>query len=131
MTLLELAERCERAEGPDRNLDAVIHKAVTTFDARRAGPGWPDENAPVVPAFPGWRPLPDYTASIDAALTLVPDEHAVDLTWWPGGDRARVLPIYQDGDRWLHRGCDPHYCANAATAELALCAAALRARAAQ
>lgn len=70
--LLKLAERAEQASGPDRELDALIHEAVTTFPPRRAGVGWPDENALVVPAFPGWELLPAYTASADAALSLLP-----------------------------------------------------------
>lgn len=79
--LLALAERVEKAAGPDRELEVVIHEAVTTFPARRAGVGWPDENALVVPAFPGWVLLPAYTASLDAAMSLLPEGWGGNVNW--------------------------------------------------
>jgi hypothetical protein len=51
--LIELAERCEAATGPDREIDTLIGYAVDL----------PTEDAQ----------LPRYTASLDAALTLVPE----------------------------------------------------------
>src|SRR5688500_8077881 len=48
--LLELAECCERATGPDSELDAAIHHAV-----------------------PMGVFVSDFTASLDAAMTLVPE----------------------------------------------------------
>ncbi len=49
--LLKLAERCEQAEGPDRDVDLSIMRWVKNI-------GGPSENAA------------RYTASLDAALTL-------------------------------------------------------------
>lgn len=46
--LLKLAERCEKATGPDRDLDATIERVLRNYST----------------------PLPLYTASIDAAMTL-------------------------------------------------------------
>ena len=50
--LLALAERVEAATGPDRELDAGVHEASTSFPPRIGGVGWP-EGALVVPTFPG------------------------------------------------------------------------------
>ncbi len=111
--LLALAEKVEAATGPSFLIEQEIADAVGHNPRAR---------------------LPKYTASLDAAMTLVPERHAVDVTmWgphWGGQHRARLLPLIQEGDRLFHRGSDPHYCVNAATPALALTAAALRARAA-
>lgn len=130
--LLALADRCEAAIGGDRELDVAISTAVTTFEPRRAGPGWPDENALVVPAFPGWEPLPAYTASLDAAMTLVLED-AHRLRFWrigndgEGGDpsafKAEILAVTNLTSTTSK--------AIGATPALALCAAALKSLAAQ
>ena len=124
--LEELVERIEKATGPDRWVDADIHEAVTTFNCRRAGPGWPDEDEYVVPAFPGWKPLPAYTASIDAALTLVPEE----AYWRLGHDGDGADPSDYRADVILPKlgGKDARGRSVASTAALALASAALRAR---
>ena len=99
--MLALADRCEKASGPDRDLERLIWSAVGS---------------------PAIRPIPVYTASLDAAMSLVPD----------GWDCA----IYTS-DGVAHAGCSPSDPdvrtadtddAMSATAALALCAAALRAR---
>jgi len=87
VTLLELAERCEAATGPSYALDLEIAAAIY----------------PVRP-----RVLQIFTASIDAALMLVPDLDG----WVVMGNGAKV-------GRWVSPGATP---------ALALCAAALRAR---
>jgi len=130
--LSDLIARVEAATGPDRELDDAIADAIFTGRHRCCIKGLSDESGGM------WMfTYPDgsigsslrFTGSTDAALTLVPDGYAVDMTigrYWP--NRARVLHVYQDGDRWFHRGSDPAICANAATPALALCAAALKAR---
>lgn len=92
--LLALAERVEAATGPDRELDALI--AIEMFDggadhlddprdvtrarsviiSHGARPG----NFEVV-GFSGvsLQTAADYTASLDAAMTLVPDQHIAGL----------------------------------------------------
>jgi len=120
----ELADRVERAEGPSRELDAEIALAV----------GW----TTAVPAlshpdnhwwYPPGRHLdqdarqacPQFTASLDAALTLVPERwHATIHARpdWPGVE-LHEFPLPCRKIPFLH----------AATPALALCAAALRARA--
>lgn len=115
-TLLSLAERCEKAEGRDRELDRAIWRAAVN----RSGFVCPDERDGH-PNVPSWIKL--YTASIDAALSLVPEGH-----------RTRIA-INEDGEgaAWVYnRLSDPptdfaDYCA---TPALAVCAAVLRAHAA-
>lgn len=95
--LTELAARCEAATGPDRELDALIESAIPRFGLYR------------------------YTASIDAAMTLVPEG-------WTWG-------VFDDGTAWVwpdeRRDLLTGKQAKAATPALALCAATLRARAQQ
>ena len=71
--LMDLADRCEKAQGADRELDGAIASAL----------GWTEVHGSVLaPRFQGGRPLgvmdwwdhvPAYTVSIDAALSLVPE----------------------------------------------------------
>ena len=48
MTLLELAERCEAAEGPSRELDTLIWAAVGSTKGGDAAKAWRD-NQPLGP----------------------------------------------------------------------------------
>jgi hypothetical protein len=64
-TLLELAARCEAATGPDRELDALIYRALAGFPTdhwyRYGETHLADDRVPAV------------TASLDAAMTLIPE----------------------------------------------------------
>lgn len=62
--LLELAERCEKATGPDRDLDALI--AVAAGGADSVIGEWSYR-------YGCARELPWYTSSLDTAMRLVPD----------------------------------------------------------
>lgn len=126
-TLLELAERCEKATGPDRGLDEEIaialgHKTGTaianytmemilTIEWKKPHP------------YAGMKePCPRWTESLDAALTLVPDGFK-----WKLGYSRHVPCVVELVDYRTHKGtyiseCDYGHA-------LALCAAALRARA--
>lgn len=126
-----LADRCEQATGPDRELDAAIYIAAVF-------PYWrlqvdcepfPEEvQAGRIqdPESFGWRESPRYTTSLDAAMMLVPDG------WdWNCGFSNHVphqagvwRPIGQR-DKGYFEGHSDHFRA------LALCAASLRARTAQ
>lgn len=102
--LIELAERCEKASGPDREIDIDIQQVIggaipTGFQMQ----------------YEGVR-LPGYTASLDAAMMLVPEGMAIELAW-----NAARLADARVG--WKRPGI-------AKSPALALCAAALRARAA-
>jgi hypothetical protein len=122
ITLLALAERCEHAAGPDRELDAEISVAVgrhETHVERRS-----DGTTKLLP----WRgdgtgsyniDCRRYTASLDAAVTLAPD----GWRWWINSSPfARCWLVAND------RIVDKAQSEKCATPALALCAAALRAR---
>jgi hypothetical protein len=106
--LLELADRVEAATGPDRKLDALIGAAV-----RKRAPRY--RNDP--PSNPK-----HFTASLDAAMTLLSDGSEYDLTNLYGVARAHVDMANEYGG---HHGSN-----ECGSMPLAVCAAALRARAA-
>jgi hypothetical protein len=134
-----LADRVEAASGPDRELDALIAIQVAwRWEGWAEGDIAVEESARkfgveyVVDRVANshksiWKLLPRYTASLDAAMTLVPE----------GWDWA----LYTGADGRCEAGCapadtDPEGCRTAdsdqslaATPALALTAAALRARA--
>ena len=100
----DLIRKLEAATGPDRSLDEAIF---------------------VIAKYEPSEKLPAYTASIDAALTLVPegwlryvadDENGVHACVW-----QKRMP-WQGGK--IQAGC-----LKAATPAIALCIAALKARA--
>jgi len=139
---LELAERCETAPGPDRELDLAIINGITS----KPGWFWHDKIAGIISrddygANALGNPLcslEDYTSSIDAAITLVPEGYAIDgFMIWPGhpstltvlGTMRREFGLDRTIE-WTHTGGDGKWKTQAATPALALCAAALRARAA-
>lgn len=123
--LLDLAERCERATGPDRELDYEIAAAVNLWLAEQAYSRVPGDNGwysetPFIKGANKVAPSSDYTASIDAAMTLVPE----GLHWvLKSSDPKAVARIggWKTGNYRIIG-------ADAATRTLALCAAALRAR---
>lgn len=124
--LRELAERCEKASGPDRALMCAAYKAA-----------YPEVSSGAWDAIDTWDAgydrfcaMLDTGAHLDAAMSLVPEGHLwfamnagglaatkPDLTC----ASALVTPFENVSD------VDP---VEAATPALALCAAALRARAA-
>jgi hypothetical protein len=117
MTLLELAERCEKATRPDWSLDCDIARARGYYV-----PSPPTGGGLAVPT----GSVPRYTASLDAAMNLVPEGSTVGLSFGPAKNSAFVVPPGADllGPDRLNSD------AKAATPVLALCAAALKARAA-
>jgi hypothetical protein len=142
--LLELAERCEAAEGADRELDIAIALGLpsATYGDKagrfyNAGPyydgaddriGFEAEDGSTV--VPGGAPdmlVRPYTASLDAAMTLVPEGHK-----WVVQQNDSDKPGRQHFAE-LRRGhmtsYDKAFPVWATTPALALCAAALRARA--
>lgn len=70
MTRDELIAALEKATGPDRELDAAIALALGwTKHVRVWGYAWTRADG----SDATWNGLPAYTASIDAAVSLVPD----------------------------------------------------------
>lgn len=108
----DLIARLEAATGPDRELDCLIDVAVGHPIHNPHGPAevanWPQRASGLT--------VPAYTASIDAAMTLVPDGSGVMLFWF--GDDERTGEAQVANKR-----------AKAAAPALALCIAALKVRA--
>ena len=99
----DLIERLEKATGPGRSLNLAIAEAVK---------GPPPEG------FKVWPICENYTASLDAALTLVPESR-----WLVGAGAPYTSP-------WANVRCgeDDTIHVYAATPAIALCIAALKAR---
>jgi hypothetical protein len=134
--LIALAERCESAKGPDRELDELIRaalfcaqKVVAVRESRYNG-AW----CVWVEGYKGverlWEPLGlspaqrtgAFTASLDAATALVPEGAGWNVGMDDKGLGLLGSANVESADGWpLGQG---------ATAALSLCAAALRARAA-
>lgn len=128
MTLTELAERCEQATGPDRELDEQCALAIgftlvvprpderLQGIRRWVGPegernGWVHNRDSL--DFP-----PAYTASLDAAMMLVPEGwHIEEMHEGCGAAPKRVGLMCWE---FINRG-------KGSTLALALCAAALKA----
>jgi hypothetical protein len=134
-TLIALAERCEAATGPDWKLDGLIADELSDWE--NLGGHWEQHKVSGERRRTSYPPAPLYTASIDAAMTLVPEGWAVgSLEWWPMRSRGAGITLLETGSiggaDW--HGYDALFHADAraraATPALALCAAALRARAA-
>ena len=111
--LIELAERVERAPGPDRELDCLIAQHLGYQKLARGVTA-----AEIAHLYPG----PFYTASLDAALKLATGTVLLHLS----DIGADGLPLCRLGDPSTGR----EWTGIAATLPLAITAAALRARAA-
>lgn len=124
-TLLELAERCEKATGPAFVLDEAIRAALVgaTIEAQQHRPGNAYHRDGQWVSI--W-PIPSYTASLDAAMMLVPSWWATSITRTADGRTGHVNLYKFEGDAVRPAATVR---ASAATPALALCAAALRARA--
>ena len=131
--LLALAARCEAGTGPDRALDAAIVVALTPecigierppLDGLIDSPNaeWLLQWSPPRPWSRSWRPVPAYTASLDAAASLVP----AGFDWSIRVDgRCRAEVDREDEAMQSLNTSSAH------TPARALTAAALRARAAE
>jgi hypothetical protein len=137
--LLALAERCEQATGPDRELDALVYIATSFPTWRLQTDCEPFPDAVEVGRIQGgdsfsWRESPAFTASLDAAMTLVP-EGAI----WEVGHKFHYPRPPQSPDRANYAfvnvgkpGAVKSFGGKSvASPAVALCAAALRARASQ
>jgi len=149
--LVALAARAEAATGADRELDAEIAYAICW-----RWEGWEEGDLRIeeraldqrVSAVLNrhnsiWQNLPRYTASIDAAMTLIPADWAISsLSAWPASpedadnarpDAASVNLVQSSLKRmgrqriWDHGSDDRKASGNAADAPRAITAAALRA----
>lgn len=137
MNLLKLAERVEAAEGPDRELDCLIWAVANGHEIEWQGNclvavgegviGWVDpgenqRNFSCIRAGQGAGGVKAYTASLDAAMQLVPEGwHSSIFTTEGAVLRGSASVRDRDGG--------PSFTSGAATPALALTAAALRAKA--
>jgi len=109
MTVDELIERLEKAEGPSRELDEAIAKAVL----------------PVSKYYAAGVRIPAYTSSIDEALTLVPK----GMPWMVR--RSQPWDAHHPYCAAYVQRAENHECAaTAAAPAISICIAALRARSA-
>lgn len=123
--LMELAGRVEAASGPDRRLDAAICR-WRDLPVCREPDCLPDVLVRILDHVDGGGDdpeVPAYTASLDAAMTLVPEG------MWAEGSLGSHVD--QRASLEIHAPCtyDPIGRATAASPALALTSAALRARA--
>lgn len=104
----ELIARLEAATGPTYALDRDIRNAVHPSEALALGRDFPP---------------PAYTASVDTALTLVPEGHGIETQryWLADGVRWRVLLCWGLFGENAEAKDVPTY-------PLALCIASLKAR---
>lgn len=119
--LNELAAACERASGPDRDIDSLIKEAIG--DSWDYSADWgPRENC---------RPVGKaYTALLDAALAIVPHGYHWQIGNGVEADGPFAAEYIDQPYAWCSREPTGEL-VSAATPALALCAAALRARAHQ
>jgi len=137
--LIALAERVEKLEGGDREVDAMI-----AWTLHWRWDGWDEddlkiEDRPLEYVIERikrghnsiWINIPRYTASLDAAMTLVPKGHVFTVSdWWMEGDgRAAHFADCGDGGKLRDADDTEIHQAWAKSNPLALTAAALRARA--
>lgn len=145
--LLKLAERCEEATEADRELNALIWCALrgVKYRGHNVAYQYMDRDNPLTQVefteppkrsvrVSGSSVLPHalpYTASLDAAMTLVPEGWG----WLVSQPNEKAIASGLLKERTpvlgeVQYGCEQRYAVAAATPALALCAAALRARAA-
>lgn len=120
--LLELADRCEREEATFA-LEGDIFEAVGgplwdwAYERAQEPCGCPHETA----VFIARHRAPRFTTSMDAAASLIPEGAEWDLTTLYGVARVAV---------GLNMDVGPHYASHkGGLLPMAICAAALRARA--
>lgn len=138
----DLAARIERADGPDRALDAEIALAAgyrTWPDGYGEGSEWEDPKGNRLPRVRGFGAQPPhFTGSLDAAMQLVPE----GWNWLVRKDVGERTAFANVSAQNANNVCDTwnaetaalvgdgfgHNYARGATPAQALCAAALRAR---
>jgi hypothetical protein len=122
--MTDLIQRLRAATGPDRELDAEICRRLgyeVRTDGGRGHYYEPKKNW-------SWENVPAYTASLDAAMTLVPDETMASVGRWKHCEAgtwhwsAQILPVCR-----IVESHERHQ-AEAPTPALALTIAALLAR---
>ena len=117
--LIELAERCEAADGPSRELDAEIALAIG-YDVKYDRGNDPTPYYEPIKEY-SWQPVLAYTASLDSAMTLVPEALPFEVQRSSRGCKSEAFV-------WNGKEIGEGSSAVGSTPALALIAAALRAR---
>jgi hypothetical protein len=136
--MLALALKCEQTTGPDRELDLAIGLTALGWE-------WADnpfDDNPILdigaPNQIGWKAgnpppecVPSPTSSLDAAQTVLPEGWERFLCGWTRTTKRGLFGWAEVRCETLPRRCidTDVVSSDAATPALALCAAALRARA--
>ncbi|BEV44379.1 hypothetical protein [Afipia carboxidovorans] len=124
--LSEIISRVEKASGPDRELDEAIALTLNIYVRERRGKdrqywfykvGGNDYERRSTHRYAGSNGLPFYTASLDAVLTLLPEDIELDLKLRKDGTGYACA--------WTYHG---NRSSNGATLVLAALSAILRAR---
>ena len=129
-SLIHLIERLEKATGPDRELDGEI-ASVLALHPKYWQRGVKSASADGLwfKGLHNWR-APDYTSSIDAAMTLVPEGMVCGFS----GPTRKSSGVGHEGMFFGTCGSFPddgfHIAVIATTPAVALCIAALKAQAA-
>ncbi len=121
-TLRALADRCEREE-PSRELDVEIALRVGWRRNRNLPNIWMEATSSKLFGHP-----PRYTTSLDAAATLVPEGWCISSLSSTCGPHWRCT-LFQCGHAHTVSAEQPIWSPRIKSGPLALCAAALRARA--
>lgn len=141
----DLIERLEKATDGSMDLSRQVARARGWINVGNSKKGeWyrPEDTRDGKPVLDGlhgtdfFREPPDFTTSLDAALTLVPEGYAIeDMMIWPASPASVTVletKMGRDGRYWRgHTRFETvvgRWDATAKTAPLALCVAALRAR---
>lgn len=128
-TLLALAERVEKADGADRELDCRIYAEMQEWRFIKVMHRQKEGHFYAFRTSDGDKTVllaPFYTRSLDASMALVPERCWVRMDEWPRdfcAPTASVQPILEPKIA--------SSCATGSTLPLALTAAALRAHASQ
>ena len=127
MEIKSLIERIEKSEGADRELDGAIALSLGWTLQKMKGDARPYYRKPGATQYYNRAEPPAYTASIDAAMTLVPEHSLFTVrTLWDDSKTAGLAVVSRyEGERRFWMG---EHQSVAATPALALCAAALKAR---
>lgn len=130
---MTLIEQLEKLEKPCRECDALIWLTMNRPNWReekawKKTNGWASEDRPssmvsyyTPDGLGGSHTAQPYTASIDAAMALVPEGHAAAIGTMFG------MPQLPWACVWTPQG-EPKYRGDASTAAIALCIAALKAK---
>ena len=106
--IVRLAERVEQATGPDRELDVRISLALSgvSYSDTDVADLLTVRDEPT--GYGRYRPadeyIPAHTASLDAAMTLVPSGHTFTLL--PGGEDVRLAQVWRVSRAYCGFGVD-------------------------